>query len=383
MTSYLLFVWKPSGYELRERRASLRPSARRSSRTSKSCVSPRSRRRHSRATRGPACIYRPPRAHQPRPRYGRRRARPPARSRSRRSRSRRRPHRRRRGPRRRDARACSSMRSPPIVCVMPGLTRTATRVPRGAGNGSARRLDLASPRRRLSATRPSRRALECLVVEHVPRARAGLSRGRLDEVVLRPRDLALEELLAAVVEDAREPSVELGQRDELLLRVVGVGHVAAVELVHAGRQLRAAPERVDAARRPRSTDSRAAAATQLARCAPNQVGSPWKPPVARTAASIGRLAEPDIAGRPREHLGQARADRSACRPCADCRSRAARPVRRATRATRCASSSRSQTTRCSRSSPVGHSARKSSHSRKRQTTQLDRSIDPPGASPFS
>ncbi len=42
-----------------------------------------------------------------------------------------------------------------------------------------------------------------------------------------------------------------------------------------------------------------------------------------------------------------------------------------------ASSSRSQTSRCSSASPAGHSLRKSSHSRWRQTTPLDSSIEPP------
>ena len=48
-----------------------------------------------------------------------------------------------------------------------------------------------------------------------------------------------------------------------------------------------------------------------------------------------------------------------------------------------ASSSRSQTIRCSVSSPSGHSRRKSSHSRWRQTTQDESSIEPPARVPFS
>src|SRR5207342_3070049 len=47
------------------------------------------------------------------------------------------------------------------------------------------------------------------------------------------------------------------------------------------------------------------------------------------------------------------------------------------------SSSPSKTSRWSRSSPSGHSRRKSSKVRWRQTTQPDRSIEPPGRLPFS
>ena len=46
-------------------------------------------------------------------------------------------------------------------------------------------------------------------------------------------------------------------------------------------------------------------------------------------------------------------------------------------------STRSNSSRCSSGSPPGHSARKRSNSRWRQTTPLDRRIDPPGRSSFS
>jgi len=48
---HLLFVWKTSGYELREQTATCRPSARRSRRTGRRCSSPRSGPRRCRATR--------------------------------------------------------------------------------------------------------------------------------------------------------------------------------------------------------------------------------------------------------------------------------------------------------------------------------------------
>src|SRR5205823_11994567 len=90
---------------------------------------------------------------------------------------------------------------------------------------------------------PADALLERPLVEDVPGARARLPRRRLDEVGLRPRDLAPgEELLAALVEDAREAAVELRERDELRLVEGRVGHVPAVELVHSGRGRRAALE---------------------------------------------------------------------------------------------------------------------------------------------
>ena len=61
-------------------------------------------------------------------------------------------------------------------------------------------------------------------------------RRRLDEVVLRPRDFAFEELVAALVEDAREAPVQLCAGDELVVAKIRVGHVAAVELVQSGRR---------------------------------------------------------------------------------------------------------------------------------------------------
>src|SRR5215467_14287516 len=47
------------------------------------------------------------------------------------------------------------------------------------------------------------------------------------------------------------------------------------------------------------------------------------------------------------------------------------------------SSSPPQISRCSSSSPPGHSARNPSHSRCRHTTQEERSIEPPAREPFS
>ncbi len=85
--------------------------------------------------------------------------------------------------------------------------------------------------------------VESPLVEHVPRAGSRLAGGRLDEVELRPRDIAFEELLAALVEDAGVATVDLGERDELGLAEVDIGHVAAVELVQAVRERRAALER--------------------------------------------------------------------------------------------------------------------------------------------
>src|SRR5262249_10641311 len=82
------------------------------------------------------------------------------------------------------------------------------------------------------------------VVEQVPGASAGLLGGRLHEVVLRPGDVALEELLPALVEDAGDAAVQLSERNELLLREVRVGHVAAGELAEAGGQPGTARERM-------------------------------------------------------------------------------------------------------------------------------------------
>ena len=84
--------------------------------------------------------------------------------------------------------------------------------------------------------------LERLAVEHVPGTRTRLASRRLDEVGLRPRHLAVEELLAALVEDPGEAPVELRQRHELGLAERRVGHVPAVELVHSRRHGRTPPE---------------------------------------------------------------------------------------------------------------------------------------------
>ena len=70
------------------------------------------------------------------------------------------------------------------------------------------------------------------VVEHVPRARVRLPCRRLNEIILRPRDFVAEELLAAIVVNACEASVELSLRDEVSLVEIRVRHVASVELVH-------------------------------------------------------------------------------------------------------------------------------------------------------
>src|SRR5439155_21589716 len=100
--------------------------------------------------------------------------------------------------------------------------------PRRCGGDQVRDLDVAD------------RLLERDVVQHVPRASARLPRGRLDEVVLGPRYLPFEELLAAFVVDARVPAVQLREWNELLFGEIGVRHVAAVELIHPNGELRTA-----------------------------------------------------------------------------------------------------------------------------------------------
>ena len=75
--------------------------------------------------------------------------------------------------------------------------------------------------------------LQRVVVQDVPRTRARLLRGRLHEVVLRPRHLAGKELFAGLVVDTRESTVELRERDELTLGEIRVRHVAPVELVQS------------------------------------------------------------------------------------------------------------------------------------------------------
>jgi len=143
------------------------------------------------------------------------------------------------------------------------------------------------------------------VVEHVPGTCAGLSCGRLDEIVLRPGDLALEELFAPLVVDARDAAVELRNRDELRLRKVDVRHVSPVELVHPRRQLCALrdceAQPVADAPRIRAEAQRAAGTNVLLD----------ERLVSLEAAGgqdrrLGRgLAEPHAAGRADEHLGKA------------------------------------------------------------------------------
>src|SRR5207237_497058 len=127
-------------------------------------------------------------------------------------------------------------------------------------------------------------------------------RGRLHQVVLGPRNLAAEELLPALVVDARKAAIELRERDELRFAEARVGHVAPVELVEPRGELRAALERMTAAR-----------ATAPGIPPPPRRGRPLRP-------EPGSLA--------------IRADRNAFRSCADSPSRGRPRARRATRARR-------------------------------------------------
>jgi hypothetical protein len=97
------------------------------------------------------------------------------------------------------------MRKPPIVFVIPGATRTATRA---CERRRERKLSRIDPRRGerddVSHLAIADALRQRVVVQDVPRTRARLLRGRLDDVVLGPRHLAGKELLAALVVNARE-----------------------------------------------------------------------------------------------------------------------------------------------------------------------------------
>ena len=129
-------------------------------------------------------------------------------------------------------------------------------------------------------------------------------RGRLDEVVLGPRDLALEELLTPFVVDAREPAVELRERHELPLGEVGVRHVATVELVHPVREL-SAPRHGKAQPVARAPGIRTQAEPA---CRPNvlrnKTGISLKAACGENRRLGCRLAKPNIAGGAHEDIGQ-------------------------------------------------------------------------------
>ena len=113
-------------------------------------------------------------------------------------------------------RARSSTRSPPIVCVIDAITRTAATAPEGGSNGRSESATCASGGRgsTISATVRSRTfCASAGVVEDVVGLRVTAVSSRLHDVGLRPRHLvALEELDPVLVEDAREAAVELRQR---------------------------------------------------------------------------------------------------------------------------------------------------------------------------
>ena len=95
-------------------------------------------------------------------------------------------------PSSRSTRARSSMRMPPIVCVIEATTRTAATVPAGA---IERQVAQRRRARHAAPPRPSRHGavahapLERRGVEQVVRLRAGAARGRLHDVRLRPRNV--------------------------------------------------------------------------------------------------------------------------------------------------------------------------------------------------
>ena len=236
---------------------------------------------------------------------------------------------------RRPTRACSSMRSPPIVCVIPGDTRTADA---RTGRRRERQLGRVHPRRRqrhdVAHRAVAHRLIERAVVEHVPRACARLLRRRLHEVVLRPRHLALEELLAALVVDAGDPAVELRQRDELLLGEVRVRACCA-------RRTRPAPLRAPRRARARSAGRRRCSRGSRAVERPGRLDvsrDELRVPLEAARRKDRRLGVPTRRGErhPRRERARPsiRAGRTACRSCADSPSRAAPPARRAIRATR-------------------------------------------------
>ena len=105
-------------------------------------------------------------------------------------------------------------------------------------------------------------------------------------------------------------------------------------------------------------------------------------PARRSGSSPERLAEPQLARR----AGRAPPSGAGVEADAD-RARVARLRGAPPRAERLepprSTSRRSWTRRWSTGSPPGHSRRKSSRSRCRQTTPLESSIEPPGRSPFS
>ena len=111
------------------------------------------------------------------------------------------------------------------------------------------------------------RATERVLVHAVPRAPARPARDRLDEVGLRPRDLALEPLLAVLSDDPRELPVELRQRDEVRLVDRSRRASRARRTRRARRRSRRRVRAQDRGRRPRSTGSRGWAARARARAA--------------------------------------------------------------------------------------------------------------------
>ena len=320
-------------------------------------------------------------------RSGRTRARPPARSRNHRSRCR--PHRRPRANRSLgaddprllvDAQAADRVRDA-------GRAHAPRRGhPAASANGSSGRVDPRRGKRHDVGDRSlANRAVRARASSRTYHARAsGCCAVACTRSFSDHETSPLEELLAAFVVDARVPAVELRERDELLLGEGRVRHVAAVELVQPGGELGAAgrprAQAVAAAPRIRPQSQR----RRPDGCARRRgSASPWKPPVARIVGL--RLRSPPRRTSPasaRRASRSGRADRSACR------SVRGLPVSCSTTGAPSDSSHAMPVVELlpddalQRSSPAGHSARKSSHSRKRQMTQLDSSIEPPGTRSF-
>ena len=170
-------------------------------------------------------------------------------------------------PSSRSTRARSSTRRPPIVCVIDAITRTAATAPGGRRRTADRRARPAPlqalPRPSRATVRSRTRSRECLARPAGSSACAPRLRAVACTTFVSDHDTSrgVEELDAVLVEDPREPRVQLRERDELRLVPWRVGHVAAVELVRCRPSARRRGRARDRARRPATTGSRAAAAT--------------------------------------------------------------------------------------------------------------------------
>ena len=248
---YLLFVWSPD--RLHAARAGRRAAADRARVRGRR---PEARRDEDRAVAAPGrhASLRVLRRHEPDAsrRGDRLGGDEPEHERLREARSRTRPSRRRRRRRpprtgrrppsrpRRSTRARSSIRSPPIVCVIAAATRTAALVPGGARERQLVERNAGSGGRvaTTSATLPYRVGRrERVVVEQVVRTRARPPGRRLDEVRLRPRDVLARgrtprrarRRCARSGRTAATPSTKSASPHSR------VRHVAPVELVHPRR----------------------------------------------------------------------------------------------------------------------------------------------------